>query len=164
MQTALYRIGKFAAARPWTTLGAWVLVAVVVIVSSSVGGKEFEDSFTVPGTDSDDALVLLEEAQSDQSGVSAQLVVASATPGESILGDDGVDEIAAEFAQLDDVILVTDPQISPDGEVAPMRVLYPSSTELSKATLEDFQELRAELDEASGVDSIGRYPGNGTQF
>ncbi len=151
MSTALYRLGRFAARRPWTVLGAWLLLAVIVIASNASAGKEFEDTFTVPGTDSDDALVLLEEAQSEQGGVSAQLVVASATAGESIVDDAaGVDEIRAEFAALDEVVAVTDAQLSADGSVALVRVLYPPSDQLSPATLEAFEELRAELDEADG--------------
>ena len=39
-------------------------------------------------------------------------------------------------------------------------MLYPSSTELSRQTLEDFQELRAELDEADGL----RVEANGELF
>ena len=151
MSTALYRLGRFAARRPWTVLGAWLLLAVIVIASNASAGKEFEDTFTVPGTDSDDALVLLEEAQSEQGGVSAQLVVASATAGQSV-ADDGaaIDEIRAEFAALDEVVAVTDAQLSADGSVALIRVLYPPSDQLSPATLEAFEELRSELDEADG--------------
>ena len=160
MSTALYRLGRFAARRPFTVLGAWLVVAVVVIVSSTVGGKEFEDTFTVPGTDSDDALVLLSEAQSDQGGVSAQVVVASVDEGTSIDGDAAIEEIRAEFAALGDVIAVTDAQLSPDGSVALIRVLYPPSSELSRATLEAFDEVRAELDETSGY----RVEANGELF
>ena len=57
MSTFLYRLGRFAARRPWVVLGAWLLLAVVVVASNATAGKEFEDTFTVPGTDSDDALV-----------------------------------------------------------------------------------------------------------
>ena len=87
MSSFLYRLGRFAARRPWVVLAAWLLLAVLVVASNATAGKEFEDTFTVPGTDSDDALVLLAEAQSEQGGVSAQVVIASTTPGQSIAGD-----------------------------------------------------------------------------
>ncbi|MEM9467203.1 MAG: MMPL family transporter [Actinomycetota bacterium] len=151
MSTALYRLGRFAARRPFTVLGAWLLLAVIVIASNASVGKEFEDTFTVPGTDSDDALVLLEEAQSEQGGVSAQLVVASTEAGASIADDAAaIEEIRADFAALDEVVAVTDPQLSADGSVALMRVLYPPSDQLSPATLEAFEEVREELDETAG--------------
>ncbi len=160
MSSFLYRLGRFAARRPWVVLAAWLLLAVLVVASNATAGKEFEDTFTVPGTDSDDALVLLAEAQSEQGGVSAQVVIASTTPGQSIAGDNALDEISAEFAALEEVITVAPPQLSEDGSVALLRVLYPPSSELSPATLEAFQELRAELDEAAGY----RVEANGELF
>ena len=147
MSTALYRLGRFAARRPWTVLGIWFVIAAIVIVSSATGGKEFEDTFTVPGLDSDEALVLLEEAQSDEAGVSAQIVVAS-TDADSTIGEQPsqVEAVRADFASLDDIIGVTPAQFSPDGTVALLRVLYPPTAQLSVETLEDLKELQAELD------------------
>jgi len=152
MSTALHRLGRFAAARPWTVLGTWLLVAVVVIMSSAIGGREFEDTFTVPGTDSDDALVLLEQARSDQGGVSTQVVVASVTAGEPITDETAaIADVRAGFAALDEVIAVTEPRLSVDGTVALMRVLYPPSEELSPETLEAFSEVRRDLDGSAGL-------------
>lgn len=147
MSTALYRLGRFAARRPWTVLGIWFVIAAIVIVSSATGGKEFEDTFTVPGLDSDEALVLLEEAQSDEAGVSAQIVVASTDTDSTIVEQPSqVEAVRADFASLDDVIGVTPAQFSPDGTVALLRVLYPPTAQLSVETLEDLKELQAELD------------------
>lgn len=147
MSTALYRLGRFAARRPWTVLGIWFVIAAIVIVSSATGGKEFEDTFTVPGLDSDEALVLLEEAQSDEAGVSAQIVVASADADSTIVEQPSqVEAVRADFASLDDIIGVTPAQFSPDGTVALLRVLYPPAAQLSVETLEDLKELQAELD------------------
>lgn len=152
MPIALYRLGRFAARRPWIVLGTWLLVAVVVIVSSAVGGKEFEDTFTVPGLDSDQALVLLEDAQSDEAGINAQVVVATTDDGGVIADRPAqVDDVRAEVAELDDVISVSPAQYSPDGTVALFRVLYPPSAELSIATLDALKELQADLD---GVDGL----------
>ena len=147
MSTALYRLGRFAARRPWTVLGIWFVIAAIVIVSSATGGKEFEDTFTVPGLDSDEALVLLEEAQSDEAGVSAQIVVASTDADSTIVEQPSqVEAVRADFASLDDIIGVTPAQFSPDGTVALLRVLYPPTAQLSVETLEDLKELQAELD------------------
>ena len=149
MPIVLHRIGRFAASRPWTVVGLWLFVAAIVIVSAAAGGKELEDTFTVPGTDSDDALVLLEQASSEQAGMSAQVVVAAVDEGESVVGrDEAIESVRARFAELPEVVAVSEPQFSPDGTVALLRVLYPPSHELSRATLEAFEEVRAELDGA----------------
>ncbi len=152
MSTVLYRLGRFAARRPWLVIGSWFLLAAAVVVANSTIGRDFEDTFTVPGQDSDDALVLLEAAQLDAAGVSAQLVIASVVPGEPITDDLAqIDQIRAEFAELDDVVAVADPQISADGTVALVRVQYPPSDEMTAVALKDLKERRAELDEANGL-------------
>ena len=152
MSTALYRLGRFAARRPWTVLGTWFVVAAIVIVSSATGGKEFEDTFTVPGLDSDEALVLLEEAQSDEAGVSVQIVVASTDPSSTIVDRSAeVEGVRADLAGLDDVLDVTPAQFSADGTVALLRVLYPPAADLSVETLEDLKHIQAELDETNDL-------------
>ena len=152
MSTVLYRLGRFAARRPWLIVGSWFLLAAAVVVANSTIGRDFEDTFTVPGQDSDDALVLLEAAQLDAAGASAQLVIASVVPGEPITDDLAqIDQIRAEFAELDDVVAVADPQISADGTVALVRVQYPPSDEMTAVALEDLKERRSELDEANGL-------------
>ena len=152
MSTALYRLGRFAARRPWLVIGTWFFLAAAVVVANSTIGRDFENPFTVPGQDSDDALVLLEAAQLDAAGASAQLVIASVVPGEPITDDLAqIDQIRAEFAELDDVVAVADPQISADGTVALVRVQYPPSDEMTAVALEDLKERRAELDGANGL-------------
>ena len=152
MSTALYRLGRFAARRPRLVIGTWFFLAAAVVVANSTIGRDFEDAFTVPGQDSDDALVLLEAAQLDAAGASAQLVIASVVPGEPITDDLAqIDQIRAEFAELDDVVAVADPQISADGTVALVRVQYPPSDEMTAVALENLKERRSELDEANGL-------------
>ena len=59
MSQFLYRLGRFAAGRPWIVIGAWFAAAVIVVTASAVGGKTLEDSFEVPGLDSQEAVDLL---------------------------------------------------------------------------------------------------------
>ncbi|NDH88877.1 MAG: MMPL family transporter, partial [Actinobacteria bacterium] len=132
MSTVLYRLGRFAARRPWLVIGLWFFLAAAVVLANSTIGRDFEDTFTVPGR--------------------AQLVIASVVPGEPITDDLAqIDQIRAEFAELNDVVVVADPQISADGTVALVRVQYPPSDEMTAVALEDLKERRAELDEANGL-------------
>ena len=64
MSSLLYRIGRFAASRPWVAIGAWVVVAVAVVVASATGGRDLQDSMKVPGLDSQKAVDLLSAAKS----------------------------------------------------------------------------------------------------
>ncbi|MFI5427657.1 hypothetical protein [Aeromicrobium sp. UC242_57] len=52
MSNLLYRLGRSAAARPWVAIGAWVVLALVVVASSAAFGRELDESFEAPGLDS----------------------------------------------------------------------------------------------------------------
>ena len=52
LSQTLYRLGGFAARRPWAVIGAWLVLAVVVVGASGAFGAKLEDSFRVPGLDS----------------------------------------------------------------------------------------------------------------
>ena len=80
MSTALYRLGRTAAARPWAVIGAWLIVSIAVIAASSTFGRELEDSFEVPGLDSQEAIDLLAEAESDRAGLFALDLVDGGQP------------------------------------------------------------------------------------
>jgi len=161
MQIALYRLGRFAARRPWIVLGVWFALSVVLVGASLVGGKAFEDEFSVPGLDSDQALVLLQNARSDEAGISAQVVVSAIDDG-AVVADRGsaVEAVRSEFAGLDDVVGVMPAQYSPDGSVALLRVLYRPVGELTAASLEALEALQADLD---GVDGL-QVEANGEIF
>ena len=75
MSTALHRLGRFAARRPWTVIGVWVALAVTVIGSATMFGRDLEDSMRVPGLDSQAAVDLLTAAGSDRAGLTARVVV-----------------------------------------------------------------------------------------
>ena len=51
MSHALYRLGRFAATRPWVVIGAWLLVSALVIGASATFGRELEGESGVPGLD-----------------------------------------------------------------------------------------------------------------
>ena len=168
MSHALYRLGRFAAEKPWTVIGAWVALAALVIGMSAGFGRELEDSFAVPGLDSQEAIDLLSEAQSDRAGLTAQIVVTPLDPTttffESASAQAELAEIQAGAAALEHVLFTTDPAaalaadpasaaqsggVSADGRVALIRVQYPVIEELSASDLEALKEFRLEI----GADS-----------
>ncbi len=142
MSTLLYRLGSYAARHPWKVIGAWLVLAVVVVASSSAFGRTLDDSFSVPGVDSQAAQDLLSEAGSDQAGLTARVVVA---PDEgSLFGSEAatalLGDLRADLVALPKVLAVSDPadalaagddiavesgSVSPDGGVAVLTVDYP---------------------------------------
>ena len=159
MSHALYRLGRFSASRPLVVIGIWVLAAVVVIGASGTVGRDLEDTFEVPGLDSQDALDLLSAAQSDQAGLTAQVVVTpiddTATFFDSAAAQDELVDLQSELLALPNVIGTTDPaaavatgaeaaaasgSVSADGRIALIRVQYPVLEDLDVGDLENLKE------------------------
>ena len=160
MSLALYRLGRFAARRPWVVIGAWLLVSVVVIGASGAFGRELEDSFEVPGLDSQDAVDLLTIAQSDRAGLTAQVVMTPLDDGVTFFDSPEaraeLAEVQSEILGLPNVLSASDPagalasgpeaaamsgSVSPDGRIALVRVQYPVIDELSIDDLENLKDF-----------------------
>ena len=76
----LRRLGSAAARHKWWFIGGWVLVLAGVTVAQSLVSHEAENSFTIPGTESQDALDLLQSDFPEFADASAS-VVFQATSG-----------------------------------------------------------------------------------
>ncbi len=169
MSNLLYRLGRFAAIHPWRVIALWLLAAVTIIGSSQAFGRTLEDAFDVPGLDSQTALDLLSEAQSDAAGLSTQ-IVATPTSGESFFTSPDAQadlaELQAGAGELPNVVGTSDPSgalaagpelaarsgaISPDGSVALIQVQYRQLEELSS---EDFERLTEFLTETRDGSSL----------
>jgi putative drug exporter of the RND superfamily len=150
MSSMLYRLGRFSAGRPWVVIGVWIVTAIVVITAASTVGRELEDSFEVPGLDSQVAVDLLSAADSDRAGITAR-VVATPVDGTSFFDSDSnlddLDRVRAALVALPHVVGATDPvdAVSPDGLIALITVQYPVVDELDRT---DLEQLKVVLDQA----------------
>jgi RND superfamily putative drug exporter len=70
----LFRLGRRCARHPFRAIGAWVLVAFVVLSLSSRIGGDYENDFTVPGVESQAATDALEERFPAQAGETGRVV------------------------------------------------------------------------------------------
>jgi len=75
MSTFLYRIGKACYAARWRVIVAWVALLAVLGLAAGIGGRHFEDAFTIPGAPSQVALDELKMVFPDASGNSALVVL-----------------------------------------------------------------------------------------
>lgn len=168
MSHALYRLGRFAAGRPWLVIGGWLVVSVLVIAASGAFGRELENTGSVPGLDSQKATDLLSAAQSDTAGLTAQVVVTPLDDGltffDSADAQVALAEVQATVAALPNVLGTSDPagalaagpeaaatrgSVSPDGRIAVIRVQYPVIEELNLGDLENLKEVGVEAREDS---------------
>jgi RND superfamily putative drug exporter len=74
MSSFLYRLGRLAAQRRRSVLAAW-LVVLVIACGAALLNKGTDDTFEIPGTQSQDALDHLGRVFPETSGSSAQLVI-----------------------------------------------------------------------------------------
>ena len=118
MSHALYRLGRFAARRPWTVVGSWLVVSVLVLGASSAFGEKLEDSFGAPGLDSQKATDLLSHAGSDRAGLTAQVVL---TPRDADATFFGSVEARAELAQVRAAVVTLPHVLSAGDPAAPWR-------------------------------------------
>ncbi len=70
----LERLGRFCARRHWQTIVIWIVVIVAVGLFAQVHHGESEDVFTVPGTQSQEALDLLQTSFPSAAGTSITVV------------------------------------------------------------------------------------------
>lgn len=144
MSNLLYRLGRSAATRPWVAIGAWAVLALVVIASSVAFGRELEESFEAPGLDSYQAAELLAEAQADEGGITAHVVVEA---------PDVASQLAPVEAALEGLpnVLSTTSSVSPDGDIALVRVQYPAVEHLEKSDLANLKEAVSDLRDESSL-------------
>ncbi len=153
MTAFLYRLGRGSARRPWLVIGLWALVAVIVVGSSAGFGRDMEDSFDVPGVDSQKATELLAGANSDRAGITARVVAAPLA--DDVRFDDaaaraGLDDVAQKMRELPNGIDVVE-SLSPDGRIALLTVQYPLIEDLDVSDLDRLEEAVADARDSSGL-------------
>jgi putative drug exporter of the RND superfamily len=139
MNRFIRRIGDLSARRPWTTIGAWAVLAALVVALSGALGGAFADDFSAPGSESARAMQLLDERFPGAAGGTAVAVFA-APQGQQVTNfRPGVESALAQVAKIEHVATVSDPfetgRVSADGRIAFAEItLDVPSTEFGRAT------------------------------
>ncbi|WCO66232.1 MMPL family transporter [Iamia majanohamensis] len=152
MSKILYRLGHWSVRRRRWVLAAWLTLLLAVGALSGAFGGATSDAFSIPGTESQEAVDLLEERFPEASGSSARLVFASTD--DTPLSDPGlqaqVEDTLDEVADAPEVVTVSDPfatgTVSPEGLVAFAEVGYATPAnevpEEAAAALEEVASAR----------------------
>jgi len=164
MATLLYRLGRWAFVRPWRVIAAWV-VLIVIAGGLAVGlGGSLKDSFTIPGTESQEAIDKLAAVFPETAGATVTIVL-QAPEGESVEDEpylSAIEDTVDEVAELDGVESAT----SPFSEYAVQAVSESERVALVQVTLADQQDdvTDATLDAILDTASIGEDEGLNVQF
>jgi RND superfamily putative drug exporter len=140
MNRFIRRIGDASARRPWVTIAAWAVVAAVVMTLTSTVGGTFVDDFVAPGSQSEQAMDLIEERFPEAAGGSAMAVFAAAEGERLERQRPAIDAAVARIAAVEHVAAVVDPftagTVSPDGRIGFAEIAFDlPSTELGPEPL-----------------------------
>ena len=131
MSALLFRLGRSSARHPFRVIGLWLLAAFAIVGLQGAAGGQFNDSFRVPGVESQRAADLLKDRFPSQSGQTARIVL---HVDDGRLDDSAnrstIDRTRQQLSTGHHVAGVTDPfatqsaALSPDGKTAYVDVAY----------------------------------------
>ncbi|MEH3088761.1 MAG: MMPL family transporter [Microbacterium arborescens] len=147
MSTLLFTLGRWSFRHPWRVLVSWLLILVIAGGGAAVLNKGTDNSFSIPGTEAQEGLELLNRTFPQASGTSAQLVIV-APEGASVRDEPFAGAIAdavTEFGDAgDDVLAVTNPfddtvsgLVSDDDRAAIVRVQFEGESTAVSAETKD---------------------------
>src|SRR5690606_33302376 len=142
MATWLSRVGAASMRRAWFVIIAWVIALAGVLGGAFALGPNMQESFDIPGTESQEALDHLGSVFPQVAGSSVQVVLSADDGIEA--HRDAIERQAEAIGELDLVAQAVDPwsefandQISDDGTVAYTLVQFEPTDGAKPATLDD---------------------------
>jgi RND superfamily putative drug exporter len=102
VSTLLSSLGRWSYRHPWRVLVSWLLALGIAGAGALVLGAGTDNSFSIPGTESQAGLEQLSRSFPQVSGTSAQIIVVAAD-GDKVTDDDYRDEIEQSIGDLEDL-------------------------------------------------------------
>ncbi len=168
MTAPLYAIGRWCSRHHWTVIGAWILLAIVLVAISSAGGSKTSENLTLPGTGSTLATELLEENLPEQAYGSNPLVL-EAPAGKKLTEAPfarAVEETAANLKKLPHVNSAESPlhegskTLSKDQRIGYIPVvLGVGPGEIDETQSQEYLDAAKPFEAAGGNAAIGGYVG-----
>ncbi|ARJ07040.1 hypothetical protein GCM10010988_23920 [Cnuibacter physcomitrellae] len=131
MATLLYRVGAFAARFHILVIVGWVIVLGLAVGGAQLLGGTLVSSFSIPGTQSQNALDMLEQRFPQASGAASKVIYVAPQGQQITAFESQIDDSIAQLKTLDHVSMVTGPwdkdadaQIASDGSMAYANVQY----------------------------------------
>jgi RND superfamily putative drug exporter len=130
MASALSRLGRTAFRRRRLVLTTWLVVLGAVAAGAFTLSGSTEGSFSIPGTESQQAIDLLAHRFPQVNGASGRIVFA-APEGQQLTGARraAVDAALARVARAPDVRDASDPKVTEDGRIALSSVTFDRSSD-----------------------------------
>lgn len=155
MSTLLSSLGRWSFRHPWRVLVSWLLALGIAGAGALVLGAGTDNTFSIPGTESQAGLEQLSRSFPQVSGTNAQFIVVAAD-GDKITDAEYQDDIEGavdELGDLDGVLAATSPydemvkgMINDDDTAAIVRVQFDGeSTDVSEETKDALRTVVSDL-------------------
>ncbi|MEO7147404.1 MAG: MMPL family transporter, partial [Terrimesophilobacter sp.] len=148
MATLLYRLGRFSFRRPWRIIVTWFVLLIAILGAGIALGGQSQESFVIPGTESQQALDRLDAVFPQVSGASAEAVYV-APAGTQVSDYRGtIESMGRALRNIDGINSVTTPfdryaakQLTANGDMAITRIQFDkASSSVSDATIADLKK------------------------
>jgi RND superfamily putative drug exporter len=145
----LTRVSSWCFEHRWATVILWIVALVVVNGIAGSKGPDYSNSFTLPGTESQEALDLLQEQDPDRAGDTAEIVFEAEQGVDDPAVQDQMDALFEHVTEVDHVVSVASPydeatggqQVSEDGTIAFARVQFDEDGgSLPKSDIQDLAD------------------------
>ncbi|KQY74449.1 transporter [Microbacterium sp. Root1433D1] len=156
MSTLLSSLGRWSFRHPWRVLVSWLLALGIAGAGALVLGAGTDNTFSIPGTESQAGLEQLSRSFPQVSGTNAQFIVVAAD-GDKITDDDyreHIEDAVDELGDLDGVLAATSPydemvkgMINEDDTAAIVRVQFDGeATDVSDTTKDALRSAVSDLE------------------
>ncbi|WP_308799011.1 MMPL family transporter [Agromyces silvae] len=155
MSSVLYSLGRWAFRARWLVMGLWVAVLAVLVAGAAAIGTGTDNTYRIPGTESQDALDALARTFPQLSGASAQLVAVAPTGGDATdpAFEAAIEQAIDDISTLPQVAQVSSPyaepgsaNLSPDGLAALVPIqLTVGTSSVTPETADALQQAGADL-------------------
>lgn len=157
MATLLYRLARTSFRRRRSVAVLWLVLVISLGGAAAAFQTPPSDNFTIPGTESQDALDSLKTAFPEASGATGALAVAA--PQGRLLAEpplkSAVDRLVREAAALPGVVGAADPfvagGISPDGRYGLIQVQFAAGSDGITEGQREAYELSGQAARAAGL-------------
>ena len=163
MSHFLYRIGSYAARHPWRVIVAWVLVAGAMLMVNGSQGGQYDESFSLPGSESQRAADAIEERFPQETLYSSNVIFHSEDGLTDPETEAAVEKAVAELTEGAHVVAVSSPYdprgptVSEDGQTAFATVAFDTADvgadELEEAekAVQDVRDLGVQVEYDGGL-------------
>ena len=161
MSQLLYRIGHLAGRHPWRIIAAWIALAGAILVLNLSQGGEYDESFSLPGSESQRAADAIEERLPQQTLYSSHVVFHADRGLTDPATQTAIRQAVDRLAEGQHVVGVSSPYdprgptISDDGQTAFATVAF----DVQKVGPEELAEAERSLQEVRDAGIQVEYDG-----